>query len=38
MRFQSRRERWLRRRSSACQCRVTWVRNAATALRLPGTA
>ena len=38
MRSQVRRVRWLRRRSARCQCRVAWVRNALTALLLPGTA
>ncbi len=32
------RVRWLRRRSALNHCRVTWVRNAATASVLPGTA
>ena len=38
IRFQLIRVRWLRRSSARCQCHVTWVRNAATAVRLPGTA
>ncbi len=38
IRSQLRRVRWLRRRSALYQCRVTWVRKAATASVLPGTA
>src|SRR6187397_2600605 len=38
IRFQFRRERWLRRRSALYQCLPTWVRNAATASMLPCTA
>jgi site-specific DNA recombinase len=33
-----RRPFWLRRRSALSQCRVAWLRKAATALLLPGTA
>ena len=38
IRFQLIRVRWLRRSSATCQSLVTWVRKAATAARLPGTA
>ena len=38
IRFQFSRVRWLRRRSALNQCRLTWVRKAATASVLPGTA
>ena len=38
IRVQLTRAFWLRRRSAACQCRVTWSRKAATARVLPGTA
>ena len=38
IRVQLIRVRWLRRRSALYQCRVVWVRKAATASVLPGTA
>ena len=38
MRSQSRRERWLRRRSAQHQCLTAWVRNAMIASLLLGTA
>jgi hypothetical protein len=37
IRFQSKRWRWLRRRSALRQCRATWVRNDLIAWLLPGT-
>jgi hypothetical protein len=38
IRVQLRRVRWLQRRSALYQCFVAWVRKAATASVLPGTA
>ena len=38
IRVQLIRVRWLRRRSALYQCRVAWVRKAATASVFPGTA